>query len=266
MPLSSRICHAVPKVEEGQGRQAGPPFPVRTLLLNGSAAGTGENNLVALMEGDTLLAERKLPGRGASERFVPVVRQLLEEAGWNRLPAREKARQLGIIAVTGPGSFTGLRATLALAAGLRRGWQCAGIGVSLGEAIRATLDDRQATVLCHARRGRIFVDPPPGLMAVTGPYAVPISEVRPGQWQRVAGDAVEGSEALPELLERLGKEVEILPCSAPRASGLLKAARSSWAQRLSRAAEAQDERAFIPLYVDPPEARLPAAGLRLPPQ
>lgn len=237
-------------------------FPSRVLVFNGAAAGHGTGNLIALLENGSVVAETFLPGRGASERFAPATRALLERAGWGGSvlgknldinlekngSENEKTRErppLCVIAVTGPGSFTGLRASLALAAGLARGWSCPAYGVSLGSAVRATLNRPEAAVLCLARRGRIFVDPPTG-----APYGLPIGEVAPERWRVVAGDAVAGPDALSDLLTRLENGPEILPCAMPDAIGILRAAQEGKTLPLS------------PLYVDPPEAKPPAGGLR----
>lgn len=241
------------------------PVKSRFLVMNGAGAGKGQSNLVALVE-ENMQGEYRsqfslsLAGRGASEQFAPSVWKLLSQAQW---PAPPDA----VIAVVGPGSFTGLRASLALASGLARGWNCPGIGVTLGQALRSSLalevgrcpeqtgspcDD--VTVLCLARRGRIFVDEIRDNKPVI--YALPIKEIGRGQWCSVAGDAVAGEDALPELtgdrgLLATGAARHIYTCPAPEACGI------------ARAAGAGDKALpLAPLYIDPPEARLPASGLR----
>ena len=223
--------------------------PERCLVMNGAGAGRGQSNLIALLERGLVVDEQVLSGRGASERFAPTVQAMLTRAGWDAPPEL-------VAAVVGPGSFTGLRASLSLAAGLVRGWGCRGVGVRLGDALRATMQQEEATILCLARRGRIFVDPPG-----YDTYALPVKQIQPGSWAAVAGDAVYGDDALPELSELagcdvLGREVVRLPYAAPTAEGIFRAA--------CRSSESGSVRAYAlePLYVDPPEAKPPAGGLR----
>lgn len=223
-------------------------MPERCLVLNGAGAGRGQSNLIAVLERGIVVEEKVLSGRGASERFAPAVQALLARSGWQQPPEL-------VAAIVGPGSFTGLRASLSLAAGLVRGWNCRGVGVRLGDALRATMQHDEATILCLARRGRVFVDPP-GRPA----YALPVEDIRPDSWPAVAGDAVYGDDALPELSGEpgdclLGRQTVRFPYAVPSAEGIFRAA----CQAL-----AQGDRAYPlePLYVDPPEAKLPAGGLR----
>lgn len=228
-------------------------MPGRCLVMNGAGAGRGQSNLIALLEHGQVVDEQVLSGRGASERFAPAVQAMLARAGWKESPEM-------VVAVVGPGSFTGLRASLSLAAGLVRGWSCRGVGVRLGDALRATMKHDEATILCLARRGRVFVDAP-GREAC----ALPVGEIQPGSWPVVAGDAVHGDDALPELSGQtgcgvLGSNVVRLPHAAPTAEGIFRAACQSLDDGTVEAYPLE------PLYVDPPEAKPPAGGLRPAPQ
>ena len=84
---------------------------MKILLLN--TCGTEATLALA----DTALADPflmvpRMPGRTASERLVAELRGAMGEAGW-------KPRDLaGIVVVTGPGSFTGVRVGLSAAKGL----------------------------------------------------------------------------------------------------------------------------------------------------
>lgn len=223
--------------------------PERCLVMNGAGAGRGQSNLIALLEHGLVVDEQVLSGRGASERFAPTVQAMLTRAGWDAPPDL-------VAAVVGPGSFTGLRASLSLAAGLVRGWGCRGVGVRLGDALRATMQQGEATILCLARRGRVFVDPPD-----YDAYALPVGQIQPGSWTAVAGDAVYGDDVLPELSEQaaydvLGRDTVRLPYAAPTAEGIFMAACQSVEGGPVQAYELE------PLYVDPPEAKPPAGGLR----
>lgn len=223
-------------------------MPERCLVLNGAGAGRGQSNLIAVLDRGVVVVEQVLSGRGASERFAPAVQALLAQAGWQQPPDM-------VAAIVGPGSFTGLRASLSLAAGLVRGWNCRGVGVRLGDALRATMQHDEATILCLARRGRVFVDTPR-----SPAYALPVEDIRPDSWPAVAGDAVYGEDALSELSGEpgnvlLGRRTVRLPHAVPSADGIFRAACQAFGQ---------EGQAYPlgPLYVDPPEAKPPAGGLR----
>lgn len=206
---------------------------MRTVVFNGAGAGTGITNLVALVEDGRIIAEKRLTGRGASEHFAPALRAILEEGGWFSAPDV-------VVAVIGPGSFTGLRASLSLAAGLAAGWNCPTVGVTIGEAIRETLGRPDAACVSLARRGRFFVDPPNGAV-----FASPVNDLDASSFSAIAGDGVGELEVWP---------CPVLDCMAPDALGIV------------RAAEGKSPKPLMPLYVDPPEAKPPAAGLRPLPQ
>ncbi|WP_415545002.1 tRNA (adenosine(37)-N6)-threonylcarbamoyltransferase complex dimerization subunit type 1 TsaB [Gluconobacter oxydans] len=202
---------------------------VRAVVFNGAGAGTGLTSLVALVEDGLVVAEKLMAGRGASEHFAPAIRELLTQNNWTTSPDR-------VVAVIGPGSFTGLRSSLSLAAGLAAGWNCPTIGVTLGAAIRATLARPDAVCVSIARRGRVFVDPPHGPVT-----ASQTADLDPTGWACVTGDAVS---------EKTDWPCPVLPCEAPYALGIVQAAQGVTPGPL------------MPLYVDPPEAKPPAAGLR----
>ncbi|HRO10559.1 tRNA (adenosine(37)-N6)-threonylcarbamoyltransferase complex dimerization subunit type 1 TsaB [Amaricoccus sp.] len=101
----------------------------------------------ALVRGDALLARRVEPmDRGQAERLLPMLEELLAEAGvaWPDLD--------GIGVVTGPGNFTGVRLAVAAARGLALSLGIPAVGVSVFEA----LADRPGavTITLADKRGR----------------------------------------------------------------------------------------------------------------
>jgi tRNA threonylcarbamoyladenosine biosynthesis protein TsaB len=81
-------------------------------LLMDTCGSEGSVALADTEQTNAVIATESLPGRSASERLLPVVRQLLGTAGWT---LRELA---AIVVVHGPGSFTGVRVGLSAAKGL----------------------------------------------------------------------------------------------------------------------------------------------------
>jgi len=108
-----------------------PPEPT-ILAFDTSAA----HCAAALLRGGAIVAARhEAMARGQAERLMPLLEELLEEAGcdWAALDA------LGV--GVGPGNFTGIRISVALARGLALGLGRPAIGVSGFE------------VLAHGREG-----------------------------------------------------------------------------------------------------------------
>jgi tRNA threonylcarbamoyladenosine biosynthesis protein TsaB len=84
----------------------------------------GATGTVALAEAAEILASATLPGRTASERLVPTIRDLAARAGLS-------LESLQAIAVVhGPGSFTGVRVGLAAAKGLSQALEVPLVAIS----------------------------------------------------------------------------------------------------------------------------------------
>jgi len=81
-------------------------------LLMDTCGSEGSVALADMEQSNAVIATENLPGRSASERLLPVVRQMLEAARWT---LRELA---AVVVVHGPGSFTGVRVGLSAAKGL----------------------------------------------------------------------------------------------------------------------------------------------------
>ena len=102
----------------------------------------------ALVRGEAVLARRdEAMDRGQAERLLPMLEEMLAEAGvsWPDLG--------GIGVVTGPGNFTGVRLAVAAARGLALALGIPAVGVSIFEA----LADRpgEVTVTLADKRGRV---------------------------------------------------------------------------------------------------------------
>jgi tRNA threonylcarbamoyladenosine biosynthesis protein TsaB len=131
---------------------------------------------VALLEGERLIAsvEHEEPNSHA-ERLLPLLEQLLADAGWPKSSLDRLA--VGV----GPGSFTGLRAGIALAEGLSVGldrplW---GVGSLLAMA-RGALAEHSGPccALLDARRSELFAAVyDRELRELRAPLALPIEEL-----------------------------------------------------------------------------------------
>jgi len=132
---------------------------------------------VALLEGDRLIAslEHEEPNAHA-ERLLPLLERLLADAGW----PKSSLDRLGV--GVGPGSFTGLRAGIALVEGLSVGldrplW---GVGSLLAMA-RGALAEHPGPccALLDARRSELFAAVyDRDLRAQRAPCALPLEDLQ----------------------------------------------------------------------------------------
>ncbi len=202
----------------------------------------------AVVVDENLVAMRQTDAARGHAALLPVMAQaVLEEAG---LPATS----LDLIAVTvGPGSFTGIRAGLALAHGIALAAGVTVVGVTVGEALAESLPQlggRRLWVAIDSRRGRVFLERD-GVVEAVALDALPAAN----GLVAVAGDAA------PAVASRLAaRDVDVMLTDAR-----LPLVRHVAVVGERRAAGLLRPLAAQPLYVDPPEARLPAGGLRPPP-
>ena len=181
------------------------------------------------------------------------------ERGQHHLLPRMAADLLGddtrldaVAVCIGPGSFTGLRASIALAHGLAGG-RAPVFGVTVAEALAEQAGDLGGRALWTAidsRRGRIFLDRDGTLAAIEIVDVIP-----PAARIAICGDA---ATALMARLAATGADVMLTTARHPRAGDVARVGAAMLAG--SRTAHQAQ-----PLYVDPPEAKLPAGGLRPPP-
>jgi tRNA threonylcarbamoyl adenosine modification protein YeaZ len=211
------------------------PLPI---LAIASAAG---GCAAAMVVDGVVLAEAHIAAaQGLPAAIPPMIAALLAKSG---LP--------GLIAVVvGPGSFTGLRAGIAVAQGLALGAGIPTVGVSVTEALAEALPalgGRTLWVALQARTGRIFLD------CGDGPRSLTVDALPPAVGRiAVAGDAAAGVAA---RLAARGADVMLTSARQPQPRLVAMVA-------ARRAAGLLPPLEAVPVYVDAPEAKLPAGGLR----
>ena len=220
---------------------------------------------LARMDGPELriLASRtEVMERGHAERLVPLVGELLGEAGlsWS---------DLGRVGVTtGPGSFTGVRVGIAAARGLALALGIPAIGIGTLDALlempgleMAGGAESGTIVAClDARRGEIYLS---ARAADSGRTLVPADAMTPvAAARKLFADGVppyrligSGAALLAEALEREvpGSAVSIL--SDAKAPDIAAVARL--------AAAAAPGRPPVPLYLRGPDAKPQSGGVAL---
>jgi tRNA threonylcarbamoyladenosine biosynthesis protein TsaB len=221
---------------------------MRILALD-SAVSRCSATIVA--DGQVIAGQQKDLDRGHAPVLAVMTQTCLRDAGL-------AAADMDLIAVTvGPGSFTGIRGGVALAQGLGLAADRPVIGVTVGEALADSLTDSLAfigdrTLWCAipSRRGRVFLDTGQKVLSLAitnlpdphGPIAV-------------AGPAA--AEVAARLAAR-GADVMLTDASLPTGRHV-----AAVAERRFRGA--LRPLAAEPLYVDAPEARAPAGGVRTAP-
>ncbi len=157
------------------------------------------------------------------------------------------------MAVTiGPGSFTGLRTSISLAQGYAAAAGLPLLGITVAEAFAAAFPQlhRPLWVALRARKNRLFL--------LRGDLAEAFADEdipRSKSPIAVAGDA---ANDVASRLAAAGCDVLLTNARIIDPVWVALAAQS----RLAAGLPARDAQ---PLYIDPPEAKLPAAGLRPPP-
>lgn len=205
------------------------------------------------MDGSDLRAWRHEPlTRGHAERLLPVLLEILAEAGW-------AWHDIELVAVTlGPGNFTGLRAGIAVARGLALAQGCPLFGIGTLETVaqRAMAGAKRSAlpiqVVMDARREELYaqrfspaLDPLTCAEVVSAPtFASSLAESC-----RLAGDAASW------VLDRTGSRHDVVE-GGPDARYLAQAAR----RRLAGGELPVAGTALRPLYVRLPDARVSAGA------
>lgn len=198
-------------------------------------------------------------GRGHAERLMPMIEEVMAEAqcGYDALDA---------IAVTlGPGTFTGVRIGLAAARGLALAVQRPLIGVTTFEAVAVDLllkapelAGRTVTVIHDARRGEVYMQsfttlpgaPFPRLVPRDAAAALPLD--RAGN--HIPRDAVvigTGVALLEQALDPAAMVSQAVASGHPDALAVARIA-------AARMAEGLECISIRPIYLRPPDARLPS--------
>jgi len=218
---------------------------VDTSSLTGSAA---------LCSGERLIAESLLNVRSThSEKLLQQIDLLLEAAGW-RLTDLDL-----LVAVTGPGSFTGLRIGVATVKGLAQVLERPVIGISSLQmlAMNLPLCPVPICVFLDARKKEVYTQ----LYRWTdeGPVAVSQAQVLPpaAVLQQLQGEVALVGDAVPlyqELIAELPADrvqLPAMPAHQPRAS---QAAWLAWKAFL--AGKRQHAAELLPVYIRPSDAEL----------
>ena len=172
----------------------------------------------ALLRGDEITARVEEMGRGQAERLMPLLEEVLSEAGlgW---------RDLDAVAVgIGPGNFTGIRIAVSAARGLALGLGKPAVGVSTLEAQAYGLP-RPCLAVADARRGMVYTQEFPGGapeivegdgIATALPEAGPLAAgVLVTHIARIAAERLASGEAIPRPAPLYIRAADAAPASDP---------------------------------------------------
>lgn len=196
---------------------------------------------IAVVADGEAVTKRFVEGRpGLIETLPLLLRDCVAEAGG----------KIEAVAVTiGPGSFTGLRTALSLATGFAAASNIPVWGVTAAEALAEAFPQlhRPLWVAIRARRDRIFLVRD-GIAEAFSDAALPRTKTQVA----VAGDA---ANEVAAHLAASGGDVILTNARAIDPVWVARAA-------LSRQEAGLPPHDPLPIYVDPPEAKLPQGGLR----
>ena len=209
---------------------------MRILALDSAV---GRCSATIVLNGGVVAGYQQDIDRGHAAILPVMARDCLRDAGLG-------ASELDLVAVTvGPGSFTGIRACIALAQGIALAAGIPVVGVTVGEAIADSLPQLGGrTLWCatESRRGRIFLETGAGILSLA------IADLpNPSGPVAVAGNAA--AVAASRLAAR---GVNVMLTDARRPAGRHIAAVAERRLRGDVAPLPAE-----PIYVDPPEAKLP---------
>ena len=214
---------------------------MRILALD---AALGRCSAAVVIDGQVVASSQQAAERGQAALLAPMVHAVLTKA------ALAAVNLEGVAVTVGPGSFTGLRAAIALAHGIALAADVPVVGVTVAEAMAEALpqlDGRTLWVAIDSRRGRVFLHRGGAFMATA------LTELPPsGGRIAVAGDA---AVVVAGWLAGRDDDVMLTDVRLPAIGDVAAVgARRLRGELPPLAAQ--------PLYIDPPEAKLPAGGLR----
>ena len=222
---------------------------MKVLAFDSSAAACS----AAIRDGEgRLLAHRfQSLARGHAERLMPMLRDVMAEAGL-------AFDALDLIAVTtGPGSFTGIRVGLAAARGLALASGLPLLGITAFEAVGAAVPpaERGGAVLVVAidsRRGDLFTQPfaIDGTALSAGAALAPeaLAEALPAGELVLAGD---GATRARDALAALGRAAILARAGGPPdAADIARLALARWRPGMLPPPP-------LPLYLRAPDATIP---------
>jgi len=210
-----------------------------------------------IVDGESCAVEVQPMARGQAEALLPMVRRVLGRAGL-------EVADLDRIAVTvGPGSFTGVRVGLAAARGLALAGGVPAVGITTLEALAATAARSVpaagvVVAALAARREKVYLQAfeMGGQPAAPRPLAAPglvdveqAAQTLPDGPCLLAGSGAGGVAAVAGDRPWPLEVAEIAPDPAIEIVAALAAAKPLPEERFGPA----------PLYLRPPDARLPAA-------
>jgi tRNA threonylcarbamoyladenosine biosynthesis protein TsaB len=209
----------------------------------------------ALVSGERVLAhEHREMARGHAEALAPMVEDVMRRAAC----AFSQVERIGV--TTGPGTFAGQRVGLAFARALALALKKPAVGVTTldamaAEALTRNPSARWAIAAGDAKRGEIYLGARDKSTTLLEPVLVPLSEAparlaplaeRHGPAVVLAGTA---TDALAPLLQSSGL--------TPSDSGIRQPDAIYVARLAAAASEGPPPK---PLYLRPPDAKLPGAS------
>lgn len=212
---------------------------------------------VALCRGDELVAESILNVRSThSEKLLKQIDLLLAEAGW-------QLQDLDLLAaVTGPGSFTGLRIGIATVKGLAHALDKPVVGISSLQllAMNLPLSPAPICVFMDARKKEVYSQlfSPGG----AGPVPLAAAQVAPPQrvLEQLVGEVALVGDGVPIYradIERLLGDRALLPMATAHQP---RAASAGWlAGQAFAAGQSVTAAELLPTYIRPSDAELSKA-------
>jgi len=222
--------------------------PLRILAVD---TALGACSAALIEDGHTIAYALEPMERGHAERLAPMVKDVLGAA-------QAAPKDIDRLAVTvGPGTFTGQRVGIAFMRGLRIALKKPLVGVTTLEAMLAeasnTMHIGAAAVLHDARRGEVYC-----AASRAGELVLPVALLPQADALQAIRDAL-GAETVAVAGTAAAAALQAWDKTGMRAvDSAVRHPDARWVARL--AFMAQDPVAVPrPLYLRPPDARLPAA-------